>query len=169
VHLTHLFNHCLRLGHFPVPWKEAKIITLPKPGKDNKFPPNLRPISLLSTKGKVFQKVILRTTQKHTKERNLLNTSQFGFRAGHSMTLQCMRQADHITLNFNNNMSTAAMFLVIEKAFNTTWHTGLLCKLSELEFSTNLDSNVFLHYCMFSLTVITAGFNGYWCPSLSLS
>jgi hypothetical protein len=33
VHVTHLFNHCLRLPHFPNPWKEAKIITLLKPGK----------------------------------------------------------------------------------------------------------------------------------------
>jgi hypothetical protein len=29
VHLTHLFNHCFRLSYFPIPWKEAKIITLP--------------------------------------------------------------------------------------------------------------------------------------------
>jgi hypothetical protein len=39
VHLTHLFNHCLRLGHFPAPWTLAKIITLPKPGKDWKISP----------------------------------------------------------------------------------------------------------------------------------
>jgi hypothetical protein len=38
VHLTLLFNHCFRLCHFPASWKEAKIITLPKPGKDPKFP-----------------------------------------------------------------------------------------------------------------------------------
>jgi hypothetical protein len=56
IHLTHLFNHCRRLPHFPNPWKEAKIITLPKPWKDPKFPKNLRPISLLSTTGKLFQK-----------------------------------------------------------------------------------------------------------------
>jgi hypothetical protein len=47
--LTHLFNHFLGLDHFPAPWKEAKTRTLPKPGKDIKFSPNLRPISLLST------------------------------------------------------------------------------------------------------------------------
>jgi hypothetical protein len=35
-------------------------------------------------------------------------------------------------------MSTAAVFLDIEKAFNTTWHPGLLHKLSELEFSNSL-------------------------------
>jgi hypothetical protein len=43
-----------------------------------------------------------------------------------------------MTLNFNNDMSTAAVFLDIEKAFDTTWHPGLLCKLSELEFPTSL-------------------------------
>jgi hypothetical protein len=35
-------------------------------------------------------------------------------------------------------MSTAAVFLDIEKAFDTTWHPGLLYKLSELQFSTIL-------------------------------
>jgi hypothetical protein len=49
-----------------------------------------------------------------------------------------MRLTDHVTLNFNNNMSTAAVFLDIEKAFDTTWHTGLLYKLSELKFSASL-------------------------------
>jgi hypothetical protein len=38
VHLTNLFNHCIRLSHFPKSWKEAKMITLSKPGKDPKFP-----------------------------------------------------------------------------------------------------------------------------------
>jgi hypothetical protein len=49
-----------------------------------------------------------------------------------------MRLADDVTPNYNNNISTAAVFLDIKKAFNTTWHFGLLYKMSELEFSTNL-------------------------------
>jgi hypothetical protein len=35
-------------------------------------------------------------------------------------------------------MSTAAVFLDIEKAFDTTWYPGLLYKLHKLKFSTNL-------------------------------
>jgi hypothetical protein len=31
---------------------------------------------------------------------------------------------DHFTLNFNNNMSMAAVFLDVEKAFDKTWHLG---------------------------------------------
>jgi hypothetical protein len=49
-----------------------------------------------------------------------------------------MRLVDHVTLNSNNNMSTASVFVGIEKAFNTTWHYGLLCQLPELEFLTSL-------------------------------
>jgi hypothetical protein len=53
VHLTHLFNHCFQLLK---PWKEAKVITLLKPSKDQKFLPNLCPISFLPTTGKLFTK-----------------------------------------------------------------------------------------------------------------
>jgi retron-type reverse transcriptase len=49
-----------------------------------------------------------------------------------------MLLADQVTLNFNSNMSTAAAFFDIERAFDTTWHSGLLYKLSESEFSTSL-------------------------------
>jgi hypothetical protein len=111
VHLILSFQ----LNHFPAPWKEAKFITLPKPGKDLTFPQNLRPIGLLSTTAKLYEKLILRTIQKHTEEINLLNASQFGFRADHSTTLQCMMLADHITLNFNNNMPMGAVFLDMKK------------------------------------------------------
>jgi hypothetical protein len=57
--LIRLFNHCLRLSHFPKPWKEAQFTTLPKTAKNPKFPQNLSPISLLATTGKLLQKVIL--------------------------------------------------------------------------------------------------------------
>jgi hypothetical protein len=118
--------------------KEAKIITLPKPGKDPKYPQNLRPISLLSTTGKLFEKVILNALQKHIDERGMINASQLGFRACHSTTLQYLRLTDYVTRIFNNKMSSAALFLDIKKAFDATWHTGLLYKLSKLEFSINL-------------------------------
>jgi hypothetical protein len=120
VHLTHLFNHCLRIGQFPIAWKEAKIVTLPKTIKDPKIPQNLCPMSFLSNTSKLFEKLILRTIQKHTEDRSLLNASHFGFRADQSTTLQCMRLAEQVTLNFSINMSTAAVFLDIEKAFDIT-------------------------------------------------
>jgi hypothetical protein len=118
VHLTHLFNHCLRLSYFSKPWKEAKFITLPKPGKDPKFPQKLRPISLLSTTGKLFEKVILKIVQRHMKKEAFL--MQASLVSVPVTTLQCMRITDHVTLNFDNNMSTAAVFFDIERAFDET-------------------------------------------------
>jgi retron-type reverse transcriptase len=82
--------------------------------------------------GKRFEKVILKIIKRHIEGRNLLYARQFGFRVHHSTILQCM------TLNFNNKMSKAVVFLDIEKAFDTIWHRGLLYTLSKLEFSTSV-------------------------------
>jgi hypothetical protein len=64
----------------------------------------------------------------HIEEKCLLNVIQFGFRARHRTTLQCMRLTDHVTPNFNNKLCTAAVFLDIAKAFDATWHPGLMYK-----------------------------------------
>jgi hypothetical protein len=92
----------------------------------------------LSTTGKPFEKNILKIVQTHIEEKGLLNVSRLGFRASHSTTLQCIWLSDQVTLNFNNNISTAAVFLDIEKTFDTTWHVVLLYNLHPLQFSINL-------------------------------
>jgi hypothetical protein len=52
-------------------------------------------------------------------------------------------------------MSTTTIFLDIEKAFDKTWHFGLLYILSELEFSTSLIKliNAFLSQSKFRVSV----------------
>jgi hypothetical protein len=129
VHIKHLHKHCFLLSYFPSSWKEVKGIDLRKLREDPNFPHNLRPISLLSTTDKLSEKVIYKIVQKHLEENDLLNSSHFDFSARQTTTLQCMRLTNHVTLNSSNNMSTAAVFLGIEKAFDTTWHPGLLSKL----------------------------------------
>jgi hypothetical protein len=148
IRLTHLFNHCLRLSHFSYPWKEAKVITVSKPCKEPKFPQNLRPISLPSTTGKLFEKVIPKIFQKHIEERGLLNARQFGFRARHSTTLQCMRLTDHVTLNFNSRMQRPRCSW--KSKIDTTWHSSLLHKrehayllfLSQRKFSVSVEGEM---------------------------
>jgi hypothetical protein len=115
-------------------WKNAKIITLPKTGKDPKFPKKIGLIRLLSTTSIFIETVILKMAQIHIEVRDVLDASQFGFCAQHSTTLQCMRLKDHVTLIFNNNMSAAVVPLDYEKAFDTTCHPGLLYKLYKINF-----------------------------------
>jgi hypothetical protein len=82
-------------------------------------PQILSPISLLFTTEKLFEKLILRTIQRDIQNRNLLDGSQFGFQVHRSTTLK-LRLTDHVTLNFNHNNSTSAVFLNVDKAFGTT-------------------------------------------------
>jgi hypothetical protein len=119
LHLTHLIIHYSRLSHFPTSWKEARVVSLPKPGKT-------------LNSHKIYARLAFCPRREKFGGRNLLNASHFGFCERHSMTLQCMRLADHVTLNFNNKMHTAAVFMDIEKGFDSTWHRGLLYNLSKL-------------------------------------
>jgi hypothetical protein len=90
---------------------ETSLTELPKFGKGPKFPQNLRQISFLPTTGKVFEKVILKIVQKHIEERGLLHASEFGFRARHSTTLQCMRLTDHVTFKFQQHVYGFGIFI----------------------------------------------------------
>jgi hypothetical protein len=77
----------------------------------SKFTSDLPPVH----DGQTISNIFLNTLQKHTDERGMLNESQFGFRVRHRTTAQCMRLTDHVTLNFDNKISTAAVFLAIER------------------------------------------------------
>lgn len=57
-HLLFIFNSCLKIGYFPKKWKMGKIIPIPKPNKDHSSPKSFRPITLLSSLGKLFERLI---------------------------------------------------------------------------------------------------------------
>jgi len=105
--------------------------------------------------GKLFEKFILKIVHRHVEENNPLNACQYGCGVYHSTTLQWMRLTGHVTLNFSNSVSTATVFLGIEKAFDTTWHTGLLYELSKFHISSSLVKlmSLFLSYRKFRVRI----------------
>jgi len=54
----------------------------------------------------------------------------------HITAHQYLRLTD-ITINVDNYLSTAAVFLDIAKSFDTNWHPGLVYKLIKLNFSVS--------------------------------
>ena len=129
VFLVSVFNAALRLRHFPDCWKVAKIVLIPKPGKSRLFPQNFRPISLLSTISKLFEKVLLSRLSPYLD--GFIRPEQFGFRRGHSTTQQLVRVVNKLVDNHNHNLCSVAVLLDVSKAFDKVWHDGLLFKLSQ--------------------------------------
>jgi hypothetical protein len=95
--LVALFNAILRTQYFPPAWKHARVISILKPGKHPALPSSYRPISLLDTIGKVFEKILLSRILSEVGERGLLRDEQFGFRPKHSTSLQLARLVDRST------------------------------------------------------------------------
>jgi len=55
-----LFDRCLQDGRFPECWKTARLVIIPKPGKDDYGEvKSYRPISLLPVLGKALESVII--------------------------------------------------------------------------------------------------------------
>lgn len=140
LHLCKLFNGCIRQEYFPSQSKTAKIIMLPKPGKNTKLPINYRPISLLNSLSKVYERLILNRLNIYVLPK--IRPEQFGFRPQHSTTTQLINVIDNISNNINRRKITAAALLDIEKAFDKVWHDGLLVKLLEMEIPRQLINTI---------------------------
>ena len=135
--LVLIFNAILITHHFPTVWKHARVISILKPGKDTALPSSYRPISLLDTIAKLFEKILLTRVLQEVKVRGLLRNEQFGFRHEHSTSLQLARLVESITRNFGEKRLTGAVFLDVAKAFDTVWIDGLY-QLTLLNFPSYL-------------------------------
>ena len=124
--LCSLFNESLHTGRLPTSYREANVCPVPKKGDlSNVF--NFRPIPLLNSISKVFERLVFKHLYNHLHENNLLSSLQSGFIPGDSTVNQ---------LTFLYNLSALdagkevrAVFCDISKAFDRVWHTGLLAKL----------------------------------------
>ena len=75
-----IFQASLRFGYFPKAWRVAKIVVLPKGGRDPSLPKSYRPISLLATLGKVLEAVVANRISALVEKHKLLPSNHFGAR-----------------------------------------------------------------------------------------
>jgi hypothetical protein len=95
--VVQIFNAILLTHHFPTLWKHDRVISILKPGKNPARNSSYRPMSFLDTIGKIFEKILLARILNEVSERGLLRDEQFGFRPGHSTSLQLPRLIERIT------------------------------------------------------------------------
>ncbi|KAK1238119.1 hypothetical protein MKX08_002698 [Trichoderma sp. CBMAI-0020] len=91
-HLATLFNACMNRGYCPAHFKRSKTILFLKPGKTADNPKAYRPIALLSSIGKIFEKFMVKhmkdfVAESATKNKPLLPRKQFGGLVGRSTTM----------------------------------------------------------------------------------
>ena len=104
------------------------MIPLFKKG-DIQFFGNYRPISLLSSVLKVFEKTAYGQLYEYLSSHALFNDSQYGFRKYHSTELAALELVDRIHKEIDENKIPFSVFLDLSKAFDTLEHDILLHKL----------------------------------------
>jgi hypothetical protein len=137
-YLCLIFNGCLKIGYFPDSWKKSIVIPVPKPTKEISNPSSYRPISLLPNISKIFETVIRARLRQFILDNSLIQNEQFGFRPLHSTSHQVNRLKHIIQNALAEKKSVGVVMLDIEKAFDSTWHNGLIYKMIKTNVPTYL-------------------------------
>jgi hypothetical protein len=91
VKITILINAAFRLKYVPRLWKVVEVIMIPKPGKPPHEAASYRPISLLPTMSKLFEKLLIKRLKPTIERKTLIPNHQFGFQSKHSTIDQVHR------------------------------------------------------------------------------
>ena len=132
--LAYLINLSIRTSVFPDKLKEARITPIYKKG-DKSEPCNYRPISILPTLSKIFEKHIASQIRNYVNEFDLLQKEQSGFREHHSCMTALTKMTESWLAEMDQGNLTGTVLLDFSKAFDLVSHNILLQKLKIYRFS----------------------------------
>ena len=109
-----------------------------KPDKLPSLTTSYRPISLISSFMKLFERVIEQRLWSHLEQIGFINKHQSGFRRAKSTDDHLFRLSQSVMESFNRVEHVVAAFLDVGKAFDNVWHNGLRYKIFQLDLPTKL-------------------------------
>ena len=105
----------------------AKIIQIFK-ADDDSDANNYRPISLLSSFNRIFEKLMYTRMNSFIDKEGVLCSSQYGFRQKHSTEHAILDIANKIQSDRDKGHFSCGVFIDLQKAFHTVNHDILLQK-----------------------------------------
>ncbi len=129
--ISRLINLSLKEGLFPDCLKTAVIRPIHKSGSKKEFS-NFRPIAILSTLDKVFEKYVSCYLNNYLTENNILSENQFGFRKKRSTEMVLEEFSNTANTAMNSKSHCLALFIDFAKAFDTVDHVILVQALSNI-------------------------------------
>ena len=115
-------------GIFPDSLKVAKIIPLYNRG-DKDLLDNYRPISILPSISKIFERITFNQINDHFTPHYLYYNGQYGFREKHSTQLAALGLIDRITHELDLGNTPINIYIDLSKAFDTLDHIIVISKL----------------------------------------
>ena len=126
--LSKVINKSFKEGHFPKQLKVARVVPIHKGGAKTDVS-NYRPISLLKSFSKVYEKIMHNRILNFMEENGSLYDNQYGFRPGRSCE-HAILNAQNVLLNSLNQKKVSLLLLIdYSKAFDMVDHKILLRKL----------------------------------------
>ena len=130
--ITDIINHSLASGVVPASMKHALVTPLlKKQSLDPNNAKNYRPVSNLSFLSKVLEKVVAGQLLEHMVTFDLHEPLQSAYRSGHSTETALVRVQNDLLQAVDKKQGVILVLLDLSAAFDTIYHTILLCRLKE--------------------------------------
>ena len=136
--LSNLFNFSLNHGLVSNVWKQANVSPIHKKNDPSDVVSDYRPISLLSTAGKVLGKNVHKHLFNFLNAHHVIKTIQSGFVPGDSTANQLVDIYNTFCKALDEGKEFRVIFCDISNAFDRVWHKGLLYKLETAGISGSL-------------------------------
>ena len=134
--IAHIINLSLKSARISEDLKTSKKTPIFKDGEKSKYT-NYRPISLLPTISKILERCIYNQLIRHLESHNILSLQQYGLRKTRSTEIATVLFLDEIHKEMDRGSLTIALFVDLNKGFETVSHSSILGKLPAYGISGN--------------------------------